>query len=88
MTNFRYQGSVKETFIDVPDGFDNTKTVHVYFGKILDIPGDILYEAGTLADLKEDFKWEVDKYVGKWEWFSRVFLVPFSLHHHYYRKNV
>lgn len=56
MTNFRYQGSVKETFIDVPDGFDNTKTVHVYFGKILDIPGDILYEAGTLADLKEDFK--------------------------------
>lgn len=68
MSNFRYKGfkgSVKETFIDVPDGFDNTKTVHVYSGKILGIPEDIFYEAGTLADLKEDFKREVDKYVGK-----------------------
>lgn len=67
MTNLTYRGlkgTVKEFDIEVPDGFNHTKTVHVCTGKILGVPEDIFYEAGTLAELKEDFKKEVDKYLG------------------------
>lgn len=58
------KGSIKECNIEVPDGFNHSKIIQVYSGKLLGIPEDIFYEAGTLADLKEDFKKEVDKYLG------------------------
>lgn len=79
MANLSYKGlkgSIKEYDIEVPDGYNHSKLLHVYSGKLLDIPEDVFYEAGTLADLKEDFKKEVDKYLGvKSEWF---FLIYFS----------